>query len=260
MRIRPDVELANLSDVGCVRTVNEDYFLYMEPPEDDEFARRGRLLMVADGMGGHKGGEVASSLATDIVREDFLRAESNDPRSILIDSFQRAHHAILEVSGNHRELQGMGTTCCAAILKDGNLTYGHVGDSRLYLIRGAHAQRLTEDHTLVNALLQRGVLTPEEARTHDQRNVLTAALGSEALTIAGDFAEVLLHAGDMLLMCSDGLHGVVSDEEMGSLASENSPSETCRRLIALAKQRGGPDNITVQLLQVRDTPHDQHEG
>jgi serine/threonine protein phosphatase PrpC len=256
MIIRPDVELANMSDVGCVRSVNEDYFLYMEPQDQEEFVRRGRLMMVADGMGGHKGGQVASGLAIDIVRESFLEATSDDPRSVLIDSFQQAHRAILEASRNSEDLQGMGTTCCAAILKDGQLTFGHIGDSRLYLIRDGYAHALTDDHTMVNALLKRGILTPEEARTHDQRNVLTAALGAESTTIAGDFAEspLPMQAGDTLLMCSDGLHGLVSDEEMQTLATEYSLTDACRQLIALAKERGGPDNITVQLLRVRDVP------
>jgi serine/threonine protein phosphatase PrpC len=256
MMIRPDVELANMSDVGCVRTVNEDYFTYVEPQEDEEFTRRGRLLMIADGMGGHKGGQVASGIAVDVVREGFLRAEPTDPRSVLINLFQQAHYAILEASRTENELQGMGTTCVAAILKDGQLTYGHIGDSRLYLLRDGHAQQLTDDHTLVNSLLQRGMLTPEQARVHEQRNVLTAAMGSASSDIAGDFAEkpLPLQAGDTLLMCSDGLHGLVTNEEIEWLASDQSLTETCHRLIALAKQRGGPDNITVQLLHVRRTP------
>jgi serine/threonine protein phosphatase PrpC len=254
MIIRPDVELANMSDVGCVRTVNEDYFLYVEPQDDAEFARRGRLLMVADGMGGHKGGQVASGIAVDVVRDGFLQSESDDPRTVLIEAFQQAHHAILDASKSNDELEGMGTTCVAAILKDGRLTYGHIGDSRLYLVRDGHAQQLTDDHTLVNALLQRGVITAEEARTHEQRNVLTAAMGSESSTIAGDFSEepLPLEVGDILFLCSDGLHGLVSDEEAEQIIGQQSLRDACRSLIALAKQRGGHDNITVQLLQVRN--------
>src|ERR1700677_4827193 len=119
MIIRPDVELAIMSDVGCVRSVNEDYFLYLEPQDEEEFARRGRLFMVADGMGGHKGGQVASGLAVDVVREAFLETDSADPREVLIHSFQHAHQAILDASRSTEELEGMGTTCCAAIIKDG---------------------------------------------------------------------------------------------------------------------------------------------
>jgi protein phosphatase len=256
MLIRPDVELANMSDVGCVRSVNEDYFAYIEPEDQQEFDRRGRLLMIADGMGGHQGGQVASGLAVDAVRDRFLQAESDDACAVLIESFQEAHRVILEASHDSRDLSGMGTTCCAAILKHGQLVYGSIGDSRLYLIRDGNVQPLTKDHTLVNALIKEGVLSAEEARTHEQRNVLTAALGSESSPIAGEFAgaPIPLRPGDTLLMCSDGLHGQVTDQEMGSAVDSQPLSDACRGLVELAKQRGGPDNITLQLLRVRDVP------
>jgi protein phosphatase len=256
MVIRPDVELANLSDVGCVRSVNEDYFAYIEPEDQQEFDRRGRLFMIADGMGGHKGGQVASGLAVDVVRNRFLEADSDDAREVLIESFQEAHRTIVEAARDSNELDGMGTTCCAAILKNGQLTYGSIGDSRLYLIRDGRVEALTDDHTLTNALVKEGVLSPEEARTHEKRNVLTAALGSESSAIAGEFADapLSLQTGDTLLMCSDGLHGLVRDEEMGSMVSSLPLTEACRDLVQLAKERGGPDNITVQLLRVRDIP------
>jgi PPM family protein phosphatase len=258
MMIRPDVELANISDVGCVRSVNEDYFLYIEPQDEEEFIRRGRLLIVADGMGGHKGGQVASGIAVEIVRERFLGVDSDDPQTILIDSFHDAHQAIHDASRNDDGLQGMGTTCCAAILKAGKLTYGNIGDSRLYLLRYGQARLLTEDDTMVNALIKKGVLTAEEARTHDQRNVLTAALGAESSIATKDFvdAPMAMQTGDTLLMCSDGLHGLVTAEEMESLAWEQPLTEACRQLVSLAKERGGPDNITVQLLRVMEVPHE----
>jgi protein phosphatase len=239
-----------------VRSVNEDYFAYIEPEDEQEFERRGRLFMIADGMGGHKGGQVASGLAVDAVRNRFLQAESEDACSVLIESFQEAHRVIVEASHDSSDLDGMGTTCCAAIVKNGKLVFGSIGDSRLYLIRDGNVQPLTEDHTLVNALMKQGVLSAEEARTHEQRNVLTAALGSESSPIAGDFASdpISLRPGDTLLMCSDGLHGQVTDQEMGSMVESQPLTDACRDLVDLAKQRGGPDNITVQLLRVRDVP------
>ncbi len=256
MLIRPDVELANMSDVGCVRSVNEDYFAYIEPEDEQEFDRRGRLLMIADGMGGHKGGQVASTLAIDVVRNTFLHAESDDACAVLMDSFQQAHRTIVDASHDSTDLDGMGTTCCAAILKHGQLLFGSIGDSRLYLIRDGNVQALTEDHTMVNALMKQGVLSAEEARSHEQRNVLTAALGAESSNIAGEFASspIPMLPGDTLLMCTDGLHGLVTDQEMGSVVGTQPLSDACRELIELAKQRGGPDNITVQLLRVRDIP------
>ena len=253
-RIRADVEVANLSDVGCERTGNEDYFLYIEPQGDDEFRRCGRLILVADGMGGQNGGEVASRLAAEIVRDLFVRAgDADDPRSVLIAGFQAAHHAILGLAGETPELRGMGTTCCAAILKQGHMYYAHVGDSRIYLIRGGTAQQLTEDHSLVARMVRDGILTPEEAENHDQRNVLTAALGVNSDSVAGDFpvAPLELVPEDIILLCTDGLHGLLSDREMALATAEQSLTDACREMVNLAKDRGGPDNITVQLLSVK---------
>jgi protein phosphatase len=253
-RIRPDVELANASDVGCERTQNEDYFLYIEPRDDDEFHHRGRLILVADGIGGRNGGEVASRLAAETVRDIFLEtADGEDSRSVLIAGFQAAHRAILDIAGETPELRGMGTTCCAAILRNGRMYYGHAGDSRIYLIRGGRAEPLTQDHNVVARMVRDGLIGEEDARHHPQRNVLTAALGLDSESVAGDFPvdPLALLAGDIILLCTDGLHGLVSDEEFSLTMAEQSLSDACRELVALAKFRGGPDNITVQLLRVR---------
>ena len=253
-RIRPDVELANLSDVGCEREGNEDYFLYSEPRDDDEFQRSGRLILVADGMGGRNGGEVASTLAAESVRDVFLQSGgADDPRSVLIAGFQEAHRAILDLAAREPELRGMGTTCSAAILKQGLMYYGHIGDSRIYLIRGGHAGPLTEDHNVVARMVRNGLLSAEEAQHHEQRSVLTAALGMDSESLCGDFPvdPLPLVPGDVILLCTDGLHGLVSDEEMALTMSGQSLTEACRELVARAKVRGGPDNITVQLLRVR---------
>lgn len=255
MQIRPDVELANCSDVGCVRTGNEDYFLYIEPEDDEEFARRGRLILVADGMGGRAGGEVASRVAAETIRNIFLgeQASAVAPREVLIAGFQAAHQAILELAAEEPELSGMGTTCCAAILQNGRLYFGHVGDSRIYLIRDGRATALTEDHSVVARMVRDGLITPEEAEHHAQRNVITAALGVDLESVAGDFPlqPLDLIAGDILLLCTDGLHGLVSADEM-ALTTENQPlTQACQELVGRAKVRGGPDNITVQLLGVR---------
>jgi serine/threonine protein phosphatase PrpC len=254
LRIRPDVEVANLSDVGCQREGNEDYFLYVEPQADDEFQRRGRLILVADGMGGRNGGDVASRLAAETVRDVFVRAgEADDPRSVLIAGFQAAHRAILDLAAQAPDLRGMGTTCCAAILKRGQMHYAHVGDSRIYLIRGGQAQALTEDHSLVARMVRNGSLSAEEAETHADRNVLTAALGIDSESVAGDFSvePCQLMPGDVILLCTDGLHGLVSGQEMAGAAAGPSLTHACRDLVALAKDRGGPDNITVQLLSIQ---------
>jgi len=253
------VELANLSDVGCIRTVNEDYFLYAEPEDQSEFMRRGRLLVVADGMGGHQGGEVASGIAAQIVRNVFFRSERDSPVDVLAESFDEAQQAILDAAGSSEELADMGTTCSAAIVKQGWASFGHIGDSRIYLVREGSALQMTEDHTLVNELFSRGAIAREEIENHPQRNVLTSALGSLSPNAVINFSEepMPLKRGDVLLLCSDGLHGLVSAEEMCSILDGGALSDACRSMVDLAKRRGGADNITVQLLKVKEEWHDR---
>jgi PPM family protein phosphatase len=252
-RIRSDVELANRSDVGCERTENEDYFLYIEPQREEQFERRGRLIVVADGMGGRNGGEVASRLAAETIRDIFLEEDEAEPRAVLIAGFQEAHRAILETAAGDAELSGMGTTCSAAIVKSGAMYYGHVGDSRIYLIRDGRAQPLTEDHSVAARMVRDGVLDADEARGHEQSSVLTAALGLDEESLAGDFPvePCMLAAGDAILLCTDGLHQLASDEEIALIATQESATEACRELVDVARERGGPDNITVQLLRIR---------
>jgi protein phosphatase len=251
MQIRPDIELGNLTDVGCEREANEDYYIYFEPDGDRDFDSKGRLLVVADGMGGHNGGQTASRLATDCVRDTFLQS-CGDPHTTLVEAFSRAQQAILQQAAADPDLDGMGTTCTAAILRRGQLDYGHIGDSRLYLLRDGSLSQLTEDHSYVHQLVKSGVLTPEEAQDHEQRNVLTAALGMRSSTVAADFSPspIPLQAGDIVLLCSDGLHGLVSSSELLQIAGQQPPSDACKSLVSLTRQRGAPDNITVQILRV----------
>lgn len=250
MKIHPGIELGNLSDVGCERTENEDNFCYAEPEQDDELKKRGRLVVVADGMGGHEGGQVASRLAVDAVRDTFLNTAIPDPADVLVAAYQAAHSAIQDCANDHPELSGMGTTCTSAVLRDSQLIYGHVGDSRLYLLRNNAITRLTRDHSYVQQMVDKGLITAEEAKTHPSRNILTSALGSDS-PVQADFAEapITLQRGDILLLCTDGLHGLVSDEEMLALSSRNPPREACRELVEMAKARGGFDNITIQILR-----------
>ncbi|HEV2178248.1 MAG TPA: PP2C family serine/threonine-protein phosphatase [Terriglobia bacterium] len=251
MMIRPGIELANLTDIGCARTENEDYYGYAEPEDDGEFLRRGRLAVVADGMGGYEGGQIASGLAVDVVRDTYLHDSSGDPQDSLAAALANAHAAIQDYAAEHPELRGMGTTCTAVALLDGHLSYGHVGDSRLYRIRSGAITRLTQDQTYVNRLLEQGLITPEEAATHPERNVLTSALGMEG-AVPAEFPEapIAVAPGDTFLICTDGLHGLVSDDEMLSAVTGNTPQEACRQLVEMAKSRGGHDNITLQILRV----------
>jgi serine/threonine protein phosphatase PrpC len=252
MRIRPGIEIANLTDTGCVRSLNEDYYTYAEPDSDERFDRRGRLMVVADGMGGHNGGEVASGLAVDSVRDVFLNGEPDNLEEILVSGFSRAQRAILDHASEHPELKGMGTTCTAAIVHRGRLTYGHIGDSRLFLVRKGQATQITDDHSLVNKLLKNGSITPEQAAVHEERNVLTAALGMPSPEITADFSEtpIQLQPGDGVVLASDGLHGLVNSDEIREAVEKESPYQACRTLVDLAKERGGPDNITVQIMRL----------
>jgi protein phosphatase len=251
MNVKPGVEVAGLSDVGCQRQNNEDSFLYWEPAGDEEFQRKGRLAVIADGMGGHEGGQEASRLAVETVREVYEQASDDDPQTALVESFNAAHARIQEYAEEHPAFQGMGTTCTALVIRDRQLYFAHVGDSRLYLVRGARILRLTRDHSYVGRLVESGIVRAEDAEKHPQRHILTAALGA-GRELAVDSAEegLPLLEGDDLLLCTDGLWSVVTEEELEAEISGHTPAESCAALVRLARQRGGPDNITLQVLRI----------
>src|SRR5260370_10530643 len=167
-------------------------------------------------------------------------------------TFRTAHFAIREFARGHPELEGMGPTCHAPAVREHELFYGHVGDSHLYLIRDSTIAQLTDDHSYVGRLVREGVITPEQAAVHPERNVLLAALGMES-AVPADFstAPVALRPNDILLLCTDGLHGLVIDEELFSVSSSNPPGEAAKELVRLAKERGGLDNKTLQILQIK---------
>jgi len=251
MRVKPGVEVAGLTDVGCQRENNEDSYLYWEPEGDQEFERKGRLAIIADGMGGHEGGQEASRLAVQTVREVYENDLRDDTQIALVDSFAAAHHRIRDYAEQHPLFQGMGTTCTAFVLRGRQLYFAHIGDSRLYLLRDARILRLTRDHSYVGRLVESGLVRAEDAERHPQRHILTAALGSGS-EAAVDSAEhgIPVQDGDDLLLCTDGLWGVVTDAELESAVRGKSPAESCAVLVKLARQRGGPDNITVQVMHV----------
>jgi len=251
MRIRPGVEVAGMSDVGCQRQNNEDRYSYWEPPSDQQFARKGRLAIVADGMGGYEGGQEASRIAVEAIQEVYAETAGSDPQSLLLAGFDEAHQRIHSYSVDHPELRGMGTTATAIALVANGLYYAHVGDSRLYLLHGQDISRLTHDHSYVGRLVESGVITPEEAEGHPQRHILTAALGSGP-DLSPDSPEhpISLVNGDTLVLCTDGLWGLLSDREVQQAVEGHKPADACRTLIEMAKERGGPDNITVQVLRV----------
>jgi PPM family protein phosphatase len=251
MTVKPGVEVASLTDVGCQRQDNEDSYLYWEPVGDEEFERKGRLAVIADGMGGHEGGQEASRIAVETVREVYEQSFRDDPQAALADSFVAAHARIQDFAERHPAFYGMGTTCTAFVLRGRQLYFAHVGDSRLYLVRAARILRLTRDHSYVGRLVESGIVRPEDAEKHPQRHILTAALGAgRELAVDGAEQGVVLQEGDDLLLCTDGLWSVISEQELETTVTAHAPLESCAALVKLARDRGGPDNITLQILRV----------
>jgi protein phosphatase len=249
--LKPGIETASLTDLGRQRSNNEDSYLYWEPDSDEEFLRKGRLAVIADGMGGYEGGQEASRLAVETVRQVYDHAFNADPQATLVEALESAHQNIQRYAVEHPQFYGMGTTCTALAIVGRQLHFAHVGDSRLYHIRGETVSRLTRDHSYVGRLVESGIVRSEDAESHPQRHILTAALGSGRNVVPhapdGPF---LLEAGDRLVLCTDGLWGLVGDQELASIVKSTPPNEACFRLVKMALERGGPDNITVSVLRV----------
>jgi len=240
------------SDVGCRRDQNEDRILYVKPADQSELDRKGVLAIVADGMGGHQAGEVASQLAMDVISRSYYRDEMSDPVAALKCAFEDANCAIYNASQSDERLSGMGTTATALVLKGGVAYFGHVGDSRLYRISTRGLSQLTEDHTLVAKMVKMGLIAPEEARLHPDRNILTRSLGTqEAIDVALCGAPCLVQPGDYFVLCSDGLYDLVDEDEIKTAVLADAPARACEKLIALAKERGGYDNVTVGILAIQ---------
>jgi protein phosphatase len=250
VKVRDGIEVSSQSDIGCVRLNNEDSVGYWEGESDKEFARKGRLAVVADGMGGYEGGQEASRLAVETMI-DVYSGFDGEPKDSLVAALRAAHEGIREYSFEHPELRGMGTTCTAAAIIDHSLFYVHVGDTRLYLIRGGEIIRITRDHSYVGRLVESGMISQEQAEVHPQRNILTSAVGTNP-DLAMDASEEpeALRADDVLVICSDGLWGLVRDTEILNAVKDKSPEQAGKDLIQIARQRGGPDNITVQILRL----------
>jgi len=248
---KPGIEAACLTDVGRQRSNNEDSYLYWEPGSESDFRVKGRLAVVADGMGGYEGGQEASRLAVETVRSVYDNAFGGNPQDTLAAAFESAHQNIQRFAAEHPQFYGMGTTCTALAIVDRELHFAHVGDSRLYLIRTETITRLTRDHSYVGRLVESGIVRSEDAESHPQRHILTAALGS-GRDIVPHFPDhpVTLEKDDILLLCTDGLWGLVGNPELASVARAHPPAEACQKLVNLALERGGPDNITLLLLRI----------
>lgn len=242
------------TDVGRVRSHNEDRVAFVAPAVDAPEARSGYLAIVADGMGGHAAGEVASALATEVVRRVFYSLDVDPPRA-LNAAFEAANHAIFEQSARQPECKGMGTTCTAVVIRGGRLWLGHVGDSRAYLIRGHETTQLSDDQTLHAQLVRDGVMTQEEAERSPGGNVILQAVGTRKEIAPTIWSEGLpLEIGDAIVLCSDGLSNLVSEAELTAVVPDRAPQESCRLLVEAALAAGGHDNISVGVFQIVAPP------
>lgn len=247
--MRVDVE--TLTDVGRKRPHNEDSHGTWVPESARELDRRGALLVVADGMGGSLAGEVASRLAVQTVVRAWRDATGERPLDDLYAALDAANQRVHEESGRNPELHGMGTTCTAVVLRGRDLFVAHVGDSRAYLVRDGRIRQVTRDHSLVAQMVRDGQLTPEQAKTDPRRNVVTRSVGvGPHVEIDAERQEAALAPGDTVVLCSDGLHGLVADDELARFASDPDLARGCASAIGLANDRGGHDNITVLMARV----------
>lgn len=243
-----------MTDVGIKRTNNEDNYLI-----NDEL----NLFVVCDGMGGHAGGEFASAIAVNTV-EEVLTSMELRPEDMGIDptdgtvevvreklryAIRLAGKRIYEKAKDEPEYKGMGTTCLALLVDSGNAYVAHVGDSRGYVVREGRIEQLTEDHSWVNEKIKEGLITPEQARNHKLKNIITRSLGYlEDVEI--DIQVRAVRRGDRFVLCSDGLSNLVDTGEIGESVLDHGPQDAARRLIELACERGGDDNVTVVVARV----------
>src|SRR5947209_8253798 len=245
-RHRPEVRMSlgrtvALTDTGRKRRHNEDVYV-VDPP----------IFAIADGMGGANAGEVAAALAADALRET---ADGGSGEKAVVTLIQEANRRVYQQATEDTAKSGMGTTMTVALLDDGRVRIGHVGDSRAYLIRDGELSQLTDDHSLVGELVRSGKLTPEDAETHPQRSVITRALGPD---VDVDTITIETRSGDLFLLCSDGLYSMVGNDRILELVERNRRDldATAKALVAAANKGGGDDNITVVAFEIA-SPEDE---
>ena len=240
------MNLWGITDIGSVREQNQDDY-YIEQADLG-------LAIVCDGMGGARAGNIASQLAVQTFLETAKSSPPQEwraePEALLHSAAQQANTAVYTMAGREPECRGMGTTMVAALVVGQNAYILNIGDSRCYLVQPDGIRRLTRDHSVVEDLVTRGKITPEQARQHPQKNLITRALGAEA-QLRADLYRQALSPGDALLLCSDGLSNVVTEQEVLYEVLHGGPAEDCcRRLLDIALLRGAPDNVTAVLLQM----------
>ncbi len=248
--INLQIEYSGLTDIGMVRTENQDSYGKFPQSDLNLYTDKGQLFIVADGMGGHTGGKQASSIAVDTICKVYSESDHFNLADALHSAIVAANANIYTASSKSSELSRMGTTCTTLLLHEDTGIIGHVGDSRVYRIENGKIEQLTEDHTQVQAMLKEGVLTPEEAKVYPSKSVLARALGVEEKVKVDIIQNIELRNGQTYLLCSDGL-AKVTDSEILKIVSDNSPETACNQLVSLANERGGKDNVTVQIIKIK---------
>jgi protein phosphatase len=254
-----NIEYASLSDVGVRRPHNQDSHVVLLARDEKNWRNRGHVFLVADGMGAHAVGEMASELAVGIIPHTYGKHVHQGPASALRKAFVEANASIHARGQQNREFEGMGTTSTALLVRPEGAWIGHVGDSRAYRIRDSHIEQLSSDHSLVWEYARRQGMDPEQVHGIPS-NVIIRSLGPEPLVQVDIEGPYPFRDGDIFVLCSDGLSGQVSDHELGAVAGALPAAEACRFLVDLANLRGGPDNITVVVVKVGGGTQDARES
>ena len=246
-----ELDIGRRTDIGRRREHNEDCLgIYHHPEFVDEMGTRGTLLIVADGMGGYAAGEVASRTAVEAILNAYYGDLSDNVPDGLTRAVRYANAAVLEEANRDADRAGMGTTLALAVVWAGQLAVTNVGDSRVYLIRDGRIAQISHDHSWIAELLAVGKITPEEARRHPMRNVVTRSLGGRSELDIEVYPALKLRRGDIVLVCSDGLWGMVSAEQMLQIVESHSAQAAADALVAAANESGGHDNITAIVCRV----------
>ena len=243
-------DIGHRTDVGRRRDHNEDYLGAFQPESDAEMAHRGMLLVVADGMGGYAAGEVASRTAVEAVHQAYYQDLFSDLEAAVTRALKSANESVVREASRDAERAGMGTTIAVAVIRGDELVPANVGDSRVYLLRDHRIAKLTRDHSWVAELLDAGKITPEEAQRHPMRNVVTRSLGGHADVDVQVYPRTTLQPGDTILLCSDGLWGMVPDDRITHIMETLSAQAAADALITAANEAGGHDNISAIVCRV----------
>ncbi len=248
-----ELRIGQASDTGRIRRYNEDFVESFVPADETTLRDKGALFLVADGMGGHRAGGVASREAVQWVKKEYYASTDLSLGESLVRAFERANKAVFELAQENEDKAGMGTTLVAAVILGRRAVIANVGDSRVYLLRGRQLSQVTVDHSWVEEQVQAGLLTREEADIHPHRNLITRAMGTRP-EVAVDLYDMEVREGDILLLCTDGLSGQVADRQIASTVRTLPPPQAAEVLVEQADERGGRDNATALIVQLGGPP------